>query len=138
MKIPVTVLLILCSARSFAQQGTWEGTKDWKLYKIQGNKAFRLKQDSLLYIESVPLNEDSLKTFLNSSGAWPKEKYSLWMGSYLASFADSAGLLHKVDISMYGGFFFDERTKTYFQVAADMKNDWLQFMSRSYEKLASP
>lgn len=133
----VTVYLLSNGLVCRAQENTWQKTTEWKLYKIDDNKAFRCKPDSLKFIQSVRLDSAALMPFLSSTTVWPKEKYALWMGSYLASFTDSTGKLHKVDISMYGGFFYDERGKTYYQVASGLKKKWLQFINDNFEKIDS-
>ncbi|HVM86876.1 MAG TPA: hypothetical protein VMT76_01725 [Puia sp.] len=137
MKILFSFLLIILSSSSFSQNNFWYNTKRWKLYKIQGNEAFKCPPDSLEFRENIPLNADSLRLFLKNASVWPKDKYSLWMGSWLVSFEDENDNLHKFDISMYGGFVFDENLKTYYEVPGELKKEWLQFINDNYVRFSS-
>jgi len=59
------------------------------------------------------------------------------MGSWLVSFEDENDNLHKFDISMYGGFVFDENLKTYYEVPGELKKEWLQFINDNYVRFSS-
>jgi len=137
MRTFLSILLVVSSLHSFSQNQIFGKAKNWRLYKVEGNKAFNCPVDSLKAMESILLDIDSVNIFLKSAISWPKEKYSLWMGSWLASFEDENGNLHKIDISMYGGFFYDELLKIYYQVSEEHKKEWLQFINYNYEGFSS-
>jgi len=137
MKLLLPLCFIFLYFSLQAQVKTWETTTDWKLYKIQGNEAFRCPVDSLKSKESVSLDKDSVVAFLSSATAWPKNKNSFWMGSFLISFEDKGHSLHKIDVSMYAGFLYDEQLKTYFQLTGEVKKEWMQFINDNYEKFLS-
>ncbi len=137
MKALLSIVLIVLGFEAIPQNQIFGKTKSWKLYKLEGNKAFKCPADSLMFMENVLPNADTINIFLQNATAWPKDKYSLWMGSWLASFEDEKGYLHKVDISMYGGFFYDERLKLYYQVSEHEKDKWLRFINYNYQRFSS-
>ena len=134
------LLALFCCSHALPQNNGWSKASGWKLYQIQGNSAFKCTADSLKNLQNVLLDPDSLNYFLKAASAWPDDNYPLWMGSYLISYADLKGGMHKIDISMYGSFFYDEGMGMgkYFQVPAHLKKGWLAFIRGYYEKLSAP
>lgn len=58
------------------------------------------------------------------------------MGGYLATY-NLGGALRKVDISSYGGYFYDEKTGTYYQMPIEKIDAWLEFLRNSYTNLVT-
>jgi hypothetical protein len=110
----------------------WDSTKNWKLYQLRNfNHVFSIPPDSLQFLKTKPLNDDSMHMFLSRSkkldGVNP-----MWQGCYLASYQTANGQIHKAIISHYAGFFFCQSGKVYYQVDSSVQRDWLEYFSDSY------
>jgi len=70
-----------------------------------------------------------MKSFLSSASIWPKEKTSLWMGLFVASFETSGNETKKIIISSYGGFIFDPAEKRYYELPKEVRDDWYHFIN---------
>ena len=81
-----------------------------------------------------PLFLDSINNYLGKAYELPKDKNPMWMGRYLCT-CEIVGIRHKVYISVYGGFFFDEFTKKYFQISKEAVDDWINFWNVAYESM---
>src|ERR1700712_2787637 len=103
-----------------AQSIDWNKTSHWKMYKLKADKPLGYSVDTLINFHFAAINDDSIHYFLRTAAIWPLEKTSLWMGAYYASY-EQEGKVYKADISQYGGFFYDEATKRYYQVTMKMK-----------------
>ena len=110
------------------QSTDWQKTSDWKLYSIHRGGSLQYPVDSLQHFKSVALNPDSMQFFLQKMSVWPKEKTALWMGAFIASYK-SGNEMHKLDISTYGGFIFDESSKQYFELPERYRTAWLDFLN---------
>jgi len=93
-------------------------------------KFYKVKTDSLSFYNSQPLNDDSMRDFLATASGLASEQAPLWMGAFVTSCLID-GKMHKVDISSYGTFFFDETAKKYYQVTQDVRTDWLNYLANS-------
>ncbi|HTQ65780.1 MAG TPA: hypothetical protein VMI12_13345 [Puia sp.] len=71
---------------------------------------------------------------LKNCSIWPKEKTSVWMGLYVATYSDEKKNIRKIDISVYGGFFWDENSKSYYEVEDLLKSNWADFWHDSASK----
>src|SRR4051812_28272779 len=117
MKNIVLFLLTLGFALAVnAQEIDWKSAKNWRLYNIRESAAFDYRLDTLKNFKSIPLDLDTMTGFLSEVAQWPKDKYSLWSGLYVATCELPKGDIRKIEISVYGGFFYDDRTKTYYQL----------------------
>ena len=110
------------------QKPEWGEATEWKLYDIHTNKAFAYNADTLHNFKSIQLDKDSMNTFLSNVSEILNDDGPVWMGFYVASCKLQDGILRKIDISVYGGFFYDEKSKTYFQLAKYFSNDWLNYL----------
>ncbi len=119
-------------------QINWDSTRNWKIYKLNKfNQVFNIPVDSLQYLSSRRLNDDTMHLMLSGStnlGATSP----LWMGCYMASCQTSTGKIQKIVISVYGGFFFSPADHTYYQIGADIQKDWLEYLSQSYGNIQQP
>jgi hypothetical protein len=124
-------LIILASITFHAAKGqvVWNETKDWKIYNVSSRAMNKIGLDSLSKLRNYRLNPDTVHTFLNSANAIPKDSTPLaWMGGVLAT-CSYRGKLRKIQISSYGGWFFDQETKSYFEVSQDQATEWYSYVS---------
>ncbi len=121
----------------FAQKVNWEQATNWKLYKVNEHIAFDYSLDSLSKLESISLDRDSMMQFTAKTDAWSKDKNAVWMGVYVVTCDLPDKQTRKMEISVYGGFFYDELEGRYYEVAANKRNEWLEyFQDKSAELLA--
>ena len=110
----------------------WDSTKNWKIYKLQNfRRVFTIPADSLQYLESKPLNDDSMHMYFSDTKELPSIN-PMWMGCYLTSYETSDAKIRKAIISHYGGFFYCQPENAYFQVSSNLQQDWLNYLSNSY------
>ena len=118
------------------QTTNWDSTSNWKIYKLANFKAiFRIPADSLSYIESRPLSDDSVHTYL--SGVSKLSSNPTWMGCYLLSYEMPDKSIRKVIISRYGGFFYLQKEFSYYQLDAMLQKDWTDYLSATYKAIPS-
>jgi hypothetical protein len=126
----VLVASIFISALSASCQVHWEQSSNWTLYQYEGNRVFKVPIDSLKFIKSFALNNDSMAGFLKS--VTPLNKKNLaWMGGYITT-CRIDGIIRKVEISNYGGFFYDQLTGMSYQLPTEKIDAWLDFLQNSY------
>ncbi|WP_188932197.1 hypothetical protein [Puia dinghuensis] len=131
----VAILATLCSCR--AQQPDWSKSKNWKVYAITGQKIFNLSSDTLQALSRKALDNDSLHYFLSKATIVPKERTPVWMGAYLSSYETEDGKEKKVEISDYGGFFYDEASELYYVIPRSISNEWMDYISTQVTLLRS-
>jgi hypothetical protein len=113
----------------------WDSTKNWRIYKLPNFRhIFSIPSDSLHYLQSIQLNDDSIHFFLVNVKKLPRTS-PVWMGCYLASYECSDGKIKKAIISQYAGFFYCQADSAFFQVDGVIQNDWLRFFSSRYQDL---
>ncbi|MBX3257691.1 MAG: hypothetical protein KF862_26420 [Chitinophagaceae bacterium] len=123
------VFLVLISISSNAQILDFKTTKNWTLYESQDFSVFTLPVDSVLKFRSIKLSDDTMKVFLKNATEL-KENPS-WMGLHLVTTELKSGEIRKFEISMYGGFFYDDKEKKYYKVSDEVKDQWLQYFSKN-------
>jgi len=121
----ITIGFLSCKA----QHEPWPKTKNWKVYKGEGQQVFSYSIDTLNSIPSKRLNQDSIQFFLENMVQVSDTTHPIWMGSYLASYESSAGKVHKVEVSIYGGFFYDESSGKYYNLPRQFNAKWLAFIT---------
>ena len=57
------------------------------------------------------------------------------MGYYVASCRLPNDTLIKVEISQYGGFFYAEKEKKYYQLTDGLKDSWLAYLTAKWRAL---
>lgn len=113
---------------SSAQAPAWQQSSQWTLYNVRGAKFYKVAPDSLDNYNHRHLNDDSMRAFLSGSSTLPADNPPMWMGAFVAScIIDNQR--HKIDISSYGGFFFDETDKKYYSVTQKNQKDWLNYLA---------
>jgi hypothetical protein len=130
MKISLMILFIgFCFVPCHAQKVQWSTTKNWKIYKGEGKQIFSYTIDTLKSLKSKILDKDSIQFFLQKSLPIPPEKTPVWMGSYLASYELPDGKTCKVEVSTYGGFFYDQSSGKYYSVPREWSPTWLNYIT---------
>ncbi|MEO9209534.1 MAG: hypothetical protein ABI208_00470 [Ginsengibacter sp.] len=138
MKYISVIISFFFITNCFSQSINWKDAKNWKLYSVRDDSAFGYSIDTLKNFESIDLDYDVMQSFLSNVIEWPREKTSLWMGLYVVTCELPTKEIRKIEISVYGGFFYDEKTKTYFQLPEPIKNDWLDYFSSNSARLYHP
>ena len=134
MKYISLIISVLSISNYFSQNINWKDAKNWKLYNIRNSSAFSYSLDTLKNFESIDLDYDVMQSFLSEVIEWPRDKSSLWMGLYVATCELPDKEIRKIDVSVYGGFFYDEHSKSYFQLPLPIRNDWLDYFSNNRAK----
>lgn len=129
------ILSFLVFGKCFSQQINWKETKNWRLYNIREFAVFDYSLDTLKQFASIALNNDTMQSFLSNSEKLPKDEYSVWMGLYFATCEFPEGKVRKIEISVFGGFFYDETTKTYYLLPSSVRNHWIDYIAINFKKL---
>lgn len=122
---------LLLSATMASCQLQWKKSNEWTLIRYQGHRLFKIPLDSLKTYDSSPLNQDSMAIFLDTLNILHPEAPIAWMGGYIAT-CKLDGVIRKIEISNYGGFFFDDKTKTYYELPPNIRERWLDYLQQSY------
>jgi len=124
------MLLLACITFHISEsQVIWKETKDWKIYNVSSRTMNKIGFDSLSKLKYYRLNPDTVKAFLRSVNDIPKDSTPLaWMGGALAT-CTYQGKIRKIQISSYGGWFFDQETKSYFEIPQEQAGDWYSYIS---------
>lgn len=126
------LFLIVLTSMTFLNtrsQVIWKETKDWQIYNVNSRSMIKISLDSLGKLKSYRLNPDTVLSFFNSASKIPKDSTPLaWMGGVLAT-CTYQGKTRKVQISSYGGWFFDQETKSYFEIPKDQAVEWYSYVS---------
>ena len=136
--VGVFALLFLQSMKPIRQrialgQGpVWDSVIHWRIYEeVNFRRALNVSLDSLRFWKSEPLNDDSMHGFLKDTkkivGVNP-----LFQGCYLASCEDPKGNVLKILVSQNGDFFYSQGDKSYMEMNADVRSDWLSYLRLSY------
>jgi hypothetical protein len=127
MRQLILALLVLTTTYTEAQVN-WKETRDWKVYNPGRLNIFTVPVDSLVYLPSRALARDSIRQFLDSVKALPSAVRPAWMGGFLVSCV-SHGEVRKIEVSSYGGFFYDKGSKAYYQLPAEKKDIWFTYLN---------
>jgi len=127
MRIIYIIFILICN-HSLGQSKVFQDAGKWKLYDVSGQDLFRYSADTLKHFAYYPLNDDSIRSFLKEVKELPSNDAPVWMGGPHIATYELDGETYKLDISHYGGFFFDERTKRYYQVSDDRVEEWLSYI----------
>lgn len=136
MRYLILFISILFVTKCFSQDINWKDAKNWRLYDLRDGSAFNYSLDTLKNFKSIQLDYDTMHIFLSDVVEWPKNKSSLWMGLYVATCELPEREIQKIEISVYGGFFYDDLTKSYFQLPSSDRDDWLDYFSSNSRRLS--
>jgi len=126
LKIFVAVIFTILAHFGAQGQVIWKKAHSWKLYNT-GDSSFVISLDSLNGHKYYQLNPDSMMYFLDSVTLLPNDIQPAWMGVYLTTCVID-GEIRKVLISYYAGFFYDDKSRRYYQLASSKKNDWRNYL----------
>ncbi len=135
--LTITISNFLFIQESSSQSINWAESKNWKLYDVHDESAFNYTLDTLRKFRNRSLNKDSMQTFVSNVTIIPIERIPVWMGFYVATCEFKSGAIRKIEISVYGGFFYDEKEKKYYQLPLEISKDWLDYMAESAAALQS-
>ncbi|HVW62259.1 MAG TPA: hypothetical protein VHC48_19545 [Puia sp.] len=134
MKLIAVFLGLVIFNITFGQSSLFERSTHWRLYGITGSNLFKYRIDTLGSFPYAALTDDSIHYFLNDASVWPPGDPPVWMGSHIGTYIFE-GIERKVDISLYGGFFFDEKSQTYYQIADSKIDNWQSYIRRSFMRI---
>jgi hypothetical protein len=120
---------LIFAALNLVAQTEWSKSSNWKIYKVPGPAVFKIPIDSLRRTNSRPLQKDSLMSYLGTCTILPDSIHPLWMGGWVATY-ESSGKMHKIQISAYGGFFYDQSAARYYQIPVALKDDWMTYIKQ--------
>lgn len=127
------VLLTILSFFNLPSQIRWENAKDWKIYKMPSHIGLRVSLDSLSIYKNQLLDIDRMRTFLKTLQKI-KNINPVWTGLYVAS-CELDNTKRKILFSRYGGFLFDESSKSYYQIPENLRQNWLNFLNESSKSI---
>jgi hypothetical protein len=127
----------LSSAITFNQNINWARSKSWILYDIHDDNAFSYSIDTLKNFRSINLADSIIQFYLKDLKLWSKKESPLWMGLYVVTCILEDGSIHKLDLSVYGGFFYDEITKSYFSISQTKMDQWLIYLHDCKSQISS-
>lgn len=131
--LSISIFLIQFTAHS---QIEWKKTSNWRLYSIGGNNLFRYSLDTLNKLNNCPLNIDSIQYYLKYVEVIHPNGLLAWMGGYVVTY-QFEHQIRKIDISNYGGFFYEEQTKSYYQLPKDKVLPWLSYFGDQFYDLVT-
>lgn len=113
----------------------WENTRNWKIYALNNStKVFTISADNIRALKGVPLGDDSMHILLENSKILHVPASPAWMGCYLLSCENEKGLVMKIVVSQYGGFFLNSYDGNFYQLDLSSTRPWLEYMRRAYVK----
>ena len=134
MKLLLNICLLLSVTFASCQELHWKDATNWTLYRYQGHRIFKIPVDSLNGYDSLPLDQDSITDFMDSVQILHPRGPVAWMGGYIAT-CKLNGVVRKVELSNYGGFFFDEKSRTYYTLPPEKSENWIAYLQLKYLSL---
>ncbi|HET6256656.1 MAG TPA: hypothetical protein VFE32_21455 [Puia sp.] len=126
---PFLVFLLLCGTLNTLAQINWSKTSNWKIYKVPEPVIFKIPIDSLNQLYSRPLRQDSTMMYIGTSTILPDSIKPVWMGGWVATY-ELSGQMHKIQISAYGAFFYDQSSDRFYQIPIALKDDWMTYINQ--------
>lgn len=127
------VLFAILLFSNSQDQIRWENAKNWRLYKMPSYTGLRISLDSLPSYKNISLDVERMRMFLNHVQRI-KNINPVWTGLYVAS-CDLDNKKRKLLFSRYGGFFFDENSKSYYQIDENLRQEWINFLNESSKSI---
>jgi hypothetical protein len=112
-------------------QVQWNKSSDWTIYQTQAHDLFKVPIDSLNSLDTLRLDKDTVESYLSSLELMHPKGPVAWMGGYIAT-CKIDGVRRKIELSNYGGFFYDEKTNTFYRVSKDNIDSWVDYLQNSY------
>ena len=133
----ITTFMLMLSMLGLSQEIAWQQTGKWKLYIVPNKKAFKVTPDTLYNFKNLELEDAIIHEYLKDAVIWPEEKYSVWMGSFVASFEGEDKKPKKIIISSYGGFIYDAEHKRYYEIPEGKREGWYKYINEKASLLNS-
>lgn len=116
---------------SFGQNVSFKTAMHWKLYDITVGNLFQYSLDTLKHFPFYNLDADSIRDYMDEVSELSSDDTPRWMGAHIATYV-FGGETRKIEISLYGGFFYDETSKKYYQLPDNKIDNWLSYIRRSF------
>jgi hypothetical protein len=129
MKYLLLIFLAVANFCAYAQNPNWKNTVAWKIYDMGDIHGLAFSLDTLKGFPSGRLEDDSMHRYLRFANTWPKDKYPLWNGEYIATYK-MGGKPYKMDFSVYAGFFRDEYSNTLFIIPEPQASSLYSYLIR--------
>ena len=130
MKLSLIVCFLLVMLLSCGQV-QWNQSSDWTIYQSQADDIFKVPLESVNSLDSLQLNKDTLESYLLSLELIHPKAPVAWMGGYIAT-CKIGSIRRKIELSNYGGFFYDEKTNAFYRVSKDKIDSWVDYLQSSY------
>src|SRR5258708_18924536 len=128
MKYVYIILFLLIGYIAKSQNIPFQQTKNWKIYLIKDRNKFNYSVDTLKNFKNHTLNSDSILFLFRSVSNLGQMSSPAWMGSHVITY-ELQNVVRKLDVSVYGGFFYDETTHAYYQVGEPNAKQWLEYLA---------
>jgi hypothetical protein len=119
------VFFRLCAT---GQSVDWQKAGDWSLYAVHGKDIWKLSIDSVDRFPHVVINEDSIRYLMANAAMMGDKNVPVWMGGFVVT-CRLDNQKRKLLASSYGGRFYDEMSKQWYQVAEDRRQEWLDYLA---------
>jgi hypothetical protein len=128
MKASVLLFTILVCGHCNAQLG-WKESSVWDIYNIADRLILSVPVDSLSNCSHRNLDLDTMQNFMALATKFGDSVRPMWMGGFLLSY-EYKGKMFEMQISSYGGFFFDQRLNHYYVVPKHVAERLLAYLNR--------
>lgn len=128
MKILYIFSLLAMGFGAKSQDIPFQNAKNWKIYLIKDRNKLRYPVDTLKNFKNYSLNADSMSIYLKSPANLGQIESPAWMGSHIITY-ELKDTVRKLDVSVYGGFFYDETTRTYYQLGEELTKEWQDYLA---------
>lgn len=119
----ISTIVFLSSCKS-QEKVNWGEAREWKLYKITDVHSFSISDKELKKRDFF--SADSLQNLLQD--ATPMKKGNpVWKDFFITS-CQVKGEFRKVILSNYGGFFYDAKTKNYYEIKEEDKKPLIAYL----------
>jgi len=131
MKPFFIIVAIWLSQTAQGQDTTFRSAENWRLYDIPAGNAFKYSIETLRNFQYYILDSDSMRRYMAFLSVLSPESLPRWMGAYVAT-CELDGAIRKIEISVYGGFFYDETTKRHFQLPEKLIDPWQTYVQHRF------
>jgi hypothetical protein len=133
MKTFLAIIIVFSTFNAVAQLD-WSKSSHWKIYKVPEPLIFKVPVDSLPQINSQTLQQDSMMMYIGTSTILPDSIKPIWMGGWVATY-EFGDQVHKIEISSYGAFFYDQSTNRFYQIPIGLKEEWMTYIHQKLSLL---
>ena len=130
----ILILLLLSGTLNTVAQIDWSKTSHWKVYKIPEPLIFKVRIYSLSQLTCHPISQDSVVGYLSTSRILPNSISPVWMGGWVATY-EYKSQVHKIQISAYGGFFYDQSSGRFYEIPIGLRDEWMTYINQILSSL---